>query len=701
MAEPGSPKSGNRFNRFHVDRNYLTITGIAALLLLYLTIISVDRERRIIQDSGVSNLQLGERLAVELEREAYGVSQACLADFELRGIAFTLSANGSPDDIRSLPARLAAVRKSHPIAAHIFVMSNGAISFPYLKDPIRPQNASLSNGSAQYPDYESLFERAVKLAETRRDLALPIFMKCAGLNVGDELKARALLRVAQCYAGLNKPTEAIQAYDEIEVRYGDCYDTDYRPYAVIAAIERDKLVKAIRPSRENLVDIYCRMMRGYWLLSETSLSSLRSSIERALGPLVPANCGNQFSEQFEIARAVQKLWPSQMPPAAPPVIFQPVSAGGTVYQTCYTVLTGDKGRQVLLGFSADLDWISRNLISKCGRDAGLPEGFAAAAILGNAPRDAMAGYVRIPFRTVFPSAELYLPLAAAQARRAAVRREILFGGISVVMTLGVLILVVIVFIRAWKEMQVAQMRSDVMSGISHGLKTPASVISLYCETLMTDHGMSEEGRRTCYATIYRESERLVHMVKNLLYLSSLAHSKDDSKLSEGNLIPVITQTVSVCAQQFHDRGFTIISEVPASLPAVRFNSEKVAQALVNLIDNARKYSGNSKTVEVRLWAEHTRVVLEVQDHGIGILPEDRKKIFEQFYRGSNVGQQAGFGLGLYLVDRIMDAHGGTIELETTPGRRGSRFRLVFPLASAAAVQKSNSAEVGVSADQRG
>ncbi len=691
MAESRSAKSGNRFYNLSLNRNYLTVTGISALLLLYLTILSVQQEGRIIQDSAVSNLQLGERLAVELEREAYDVSQACFTDSELRKIAFALSDNVPPDGMRSLDARLAAVRKRHPVAAHIFVMSNGAVVFPYLKDLIRPQDASWLNGSPQYPAYKSLFEKAFKLAETRLDLALPIFMKCAGLDVKDELKARALLQAARCYADMSKPTEAVRAYDEIEIRYVDCYDNAYRPYAVIAAIERDKLVKDAQPSRENLINIYSQMMRGRWQLSGPSLSSLRSSIERSLGPLVPAQLGNQFGEQFEIARAVQTAWLSQTPPVAQTIIFRPVSVGSTVYQTCYTLLAGDKGRQVLLGFSADTGWISSQLLLRCGLDAGVPEGFAAATIFTNQPRDAMADDIRIPFRTVFPSAELHLPLAAAQARSAAVRRDILLGAISVMITLGVLILVVIVFLRAWKEMQVARMRSDVMSGISHGLNTPASVISLYCETLMTDEGMSEEGRRTCYSTIYRESERLVHMVKNLLYFSSLAHSKDDCKLSEGNLIPVVAQTISACAQQFQERGFTVKSEMPASLPAVRFNSEKVAQALVNLIDNARKYSGNSKIVEVRLKAERTRVVLDVQDHGIGILPEDRKKVFEQFYRGSNVGQQAGFGLGLFLVDRIMDAHGGTIELESTPGR-GSCFRLVFPLAFAAAAQVSNSAE---------
>jgi two-component system, OmpR family, phosphate regulon sensor histidine kinase PhoR len=99
--------------------------------------------------------------------------------------------------------------------------------------------------------------------------------------------------------------------------------------------------------------------------------------------------------------------------------------------------------------------------------------------------------------------------------------------------------------------------------------------------------------------------------------------------------------------------------------------------VVNLLDNAAKYSGESKFVGVRLLSENSSVVFEVEDHGIGIQADEHEKIFEQFYRSRTGSGKGGYGLGLYLVKHIMDAHGGRVEVQSETGR-GSRFRLVFP-----------------------
>jgi two-component system, OmpR family, phosphate regulon sensor histidine kinase PhoR len=114
-----------------------------------------------------------------------------------------------------------------------------------------------------------------------------------------------------------------------------------------------------------------------------------------------------------------------------------------------------------------------------------------------------------------------------------------------------------------------------------------------------------------------------------------------------------------------------------ALPAVVFDPDAVAQAVVNLLDNAAKYSGDSKFVGIRLQSEDSAAVFEVEDHGIGIPAEEREKIFQQFYRSRMPSGKGGYGLGLFLVKHIMDAHGGRVDVESEVGR-GSRFRLVFP-----------------------
>jgi two-component system phosphate regulon sensor histidine kinase PhoR len=116
------------------------------------------------------------------------------------------------------------------------------------------------------------------------------------------------------------------------------------------------------------------------------------------------------------------------------------------------------------------------------------------------------------------------------------------------------------------------------------------------------------------------------------------------------------------------------------MPPARFDAAAVSQALVNLLDNAVKYSGDRREIAVRLFARGATVVVEVEDHGIGIPESDQSRIFERFYRVQNGHGKGGYGLGLHLVSHVMAAHGGKAELESEPGR-GSRFRLVFPVAA--------------------
>src|SRR5439155_20860163 len=109
--------------------------------------------------------------------------------------------------------------------------------------------------------------------------------------------------------------------------------------------------------------------------------------------------------------------------------------------------------------------------------------------------------------------------------------------------------------------------------------------------------------------------------------------------------------------------------------------DAVSQALVNLLDNAAKYAGETKAIAVRSCIAGGAVILEVEDHGIGIPREEQEKIFQRFYRVRNGAAKGGYGLGLYLIRHIMEAHEGKVEVESEAGR-GSTFRQRFPLPDA-------------------
>jgi two-component system phosphate regulon sensor histidine kinase PhoR len=182
-----------------------------------------------------------------------------------------------------------------------------------------------------------------------------------------------------------------------------------------------------------------------------------------------------------------------------------------------------------------------------------------------------------------------------------------------------------------------------------------------------------------YQIITRESDRLTQLIEKVLAFSKIDRGEKQYHLQQADLAPVVSRTVATYEQYLKRRGFALETQLAAELPSVRFDEDAVSQALVNLLDNAAKYSGASKSIAVRTYASNGCAVLEVEDQGIGIPREEQQKIFECFYRVGNAMAKGGYGLGLYLVRHIMDAHQGRVELESDL-QRGSRFRLVFPVA---------------------
>ncbi len=349
------------------------------------------------------------------------------------------------------------------------------------------------------------------------------------------------------------------------------------------------------------------------------------------------------------------------------------------FQVFYVRRSGNKESYV--GIGADLGWIGSSLLSLSSSSALGSEGLANRVSMElrevppggeyQSPEDELT----IGFETVLPFWQLRLPLESLDLTRTAIRREMWFIGLSVLMIASVLILEVFLFFRIFPELHIIQVRSDFISRVSHELRTPLTLIRLYAETLTETSDLSKEERDSYCHIINRETERLTQMINNVLQFSRI--DKGYSKMVEGDLAVIVSRAIEAYRRLLVRDGFSIQVALPSNLPPVRSDPEEVTQAVLNLLDNARKYSGDSRLIEVRMWEHNAHVIIEVADNGMGVSPEQASKIFEPFYRSPNGGGQAGVGLGLYIVRNIMQAHGGRVEVESTPDE-GSRFRLVFP-----------------------
>jgi two-component system phosphate regulon sensor histidine kinase PhoR len=170
-------------------------------------------------------------------------------------------------------------------------------------------------------------------------------------------------------------------------------------------------------------------------------------------------------------------------------------------------------------------------------------------------------------------------------------------------------------------------------------------------------------------------------VDRILTFSRVERGDQVYNFEEGDVAPVIARVVEDYREYLERSGFRLERALAPSAPPVRFDAGALSQAVVNLLDNAVKYSGESREIAVRLGSENGCVTFEVEDHGLGIPVVERERIFGRFYRVPNGSGKGGYGLGLFLVRHIMDAHGGRVDVESEPGR-GSRFRLMFPRVSA-------------------
>ncbi len=214
------------------------------------------------------------------------------------------------------------------------------------------------------------------------------------------------------------------------------------------------------------------------------------------------------------------------------------------------------------------------------------------------------------------------------------------------------------------------MKSDFVSNVSHELRTPLALIRLYAETLELGRITTKEKKHQYYRIIRKESERLTALINNILDFSRIEAGRKEYEFRETDIADLVRNTLDSYRYQIEQQGFAFQESIDADLPVVRVDREAIARAVVNLVNNALKYSDGEKFLGVKLYRDNGAVKLEVEDHGIGIARRDQSKIFEKFYRTGDplVHNTKGSGLGLSLVRHITEAHGGDIVVESAPGR---------------------------------
>jgi signal transduction histidine kinase len=285
-----------------------------------------------------------------------------------------------------------------------------------------------------------------------------------------------------------------------------------------------------------------------------------------------------------------------------------------------------------------------------------------------------------PFKSVFPGLILGMKLrgttiASISDRFLRTSFQIL-GALSLLLGAGMILM----YRNVARELALAKLKSDFVSNVSHELRTPLALIRLYAETLELGRISNPGKHQEYYEIIRKESERLTSLINNILDFSRIEAGKKEYSFRETDVADLVRSTLESYRFEIEQNGFYFEQKIASNLPPLQLDREAIARSLLNLVNNAVKYSATDKYLGVHLYHRDGSVSLEVVDHGIGIPAKEQPKIFEKFYRVGDplVHNTKGSGLGLSLVRHIVRAHGGEVTVESAPGR-GSKFIITLPI----------------------
>jgi len=282
-------------------------------------------------------------------------------------------------------------------------------------------------------------------------------------------------------------------------------------------------------------------------------------------------------------------------------------------------------------------------------------------------------------------------LGQAELRHKRLVDALLIGGAVTVVIAGLAFLALAIR----RERRANELKSEFISNVSHELKTPLSIISMFGEMLASGRVKGPDQATEYAEIIWRESVRLGRLIDNVLDFAKIERGMGIYEFADADVGEVVDRAIELVGRRLAAAEMSLDAEIEPDLPHVKLDQNAFTLAVLNLIDNAIKYAADGKKIELRLVRPNggDRIVLRLRDWGPGIDPAEQEQIFERFYRARAVRLKPirGSGIGLALVRHIAKAHGGDVTVTSAPGQGqksrdgdslagpGSTFELWLPV----------------------
>jgi signal transduction histidine kinase len=514
----------------------------------------------------------------------------------------------------------------------------------------------------------SLYFDAAHAAEfQRRDLsdATAIYRRLAA-TPHPAARASALIGLARVQRQRGDQAGALTAYTDLQQL--DRVMVAGQPAALIARQGRCKLHEE-SGAREELSrcarELAETLSAGGWRIDRATFDVYREMLERWNVPALAA--GDRAKTDVAI-----EMWSEWRRGDLPPRGRRLVRAG---QHSVLAVWSGGVDEANLwLGNPADLDalvgplWRAQQLtVSMSDTEGQTFIGERQAGSLVLTPAD-----TRLPFILAVGSA------AAPEAGGDGMRRTVLISGL--VMAFVLMLAAGYGLYRATtREMVLAREQADFVSAVSHEFRTPLTSMRHLTDLLVSRGVTSEERRTQYYGLLANETERLHRLVESLLSFGRIEGGAYAWQLTTADAGELVNGILEEFRRESLADGRAVVGDIEERLPAIRADREALSRAVWNLLENAAKYSEPGSEIRVFARRHGDTVLIGVGDRGVGIPPSEHEKIFQKFVRGAEAKRAGvrGVGIGLALVKRIVEAHGGTVRVESEPGR-GSTFTLVLP-----------------------
>ena len=338
---------------------------------------------------------------------------------------------------------------------------------------------------------------------------------------------------------------------------------------------------------------------------------------------------------------------------------------------------------MVIDFPAYLNSVSENLIKKLdpGSSINVKVEDEGGKLIFSKVLKEETSYLSFPFPEYLPQWKLVLSenkpgFIATLFKAGSGIYLFIFILIALLMVLGL----VFVMYSLNMELRLNKLKSDFISNVSHELKSPLTSIRMMTEMLHHNRVQTEERKSAYYSAMLEESEHLSHLIDNILDFSRMEDDRKKYDFTDLDLDGLILKFLESTKERLAESGFDMRYNCTNQVPLIPADKDAILQVIYNLVDNAIKFSGKSRQIDISLISKNDELQLCVKDYGIGIPIKDQEKIFDRFYRGTEPQRLGikGSGIGLTIVKKITEAHKGHLTLESRPGE-GSTFTVILPM----------------------